>query len=237
MNERGSGIMWKKFLPTTPALCLAAALFASDSLSAEPTPDALLAALPPQSQANEAIVFDVLMDGSKIGRHAVTLWHKDDKTYVDIDIALKVGLGPIVFYRYEQQNRALWERGFLTSFLSETNDDGDEFIVAARRNTDGVAVAINGTEEVVVSDWFPTTYWDKRTVFQNRLLATRDGEVLDVETRSAGIETIEVKGRAMRAEKFEMRGDLDIDLWYDESDRWVKLAFTYRGNRFDYVLQ
>ena len=197
----------------------------------------LLAALPPQAQASEQLAFDVLMDGSKIGRHVVTLWNKDDKTYVDVDIALKVGLGPIVFYRYEQRNRALWQNGELLSFISNTDDDGDEFAVQASRDDGALSVAVNGTDGVAVSDWFPTTYWNKRTVSQDRLLATRDGEVLAVATKFVGTETIQVRGNAVEAEKFEMRGDLNIDLWYDVNDRWVKLAFDYRGNRFDYVLR
>lgn len=199
--------------------------------------ETLLAALPPQTQASEELAFDVLMDGSKIGRHVVTLWNKGDKTYVDIDIALKVGLGPIVFYRYEQRNQALWENGALVSFISNTDDDGDEFDVRANRNGDALSVEVNGTNGIAVSDWFPTTYWNKRTVLQNRLLATRDGEVLAVDTKFVGVETVKAGGVDVVAEKFEMRGDLDIDLWYDENDRWVKLAFDYRGNRFDYVLQ
>ncbi|RVU33686.1 hypothetical protein EOI86_21270 [Hwanghaeella grinnelliae] len=217
-------------LVTAPAVGVA-------SEPANSRPATLLAALPPQAQASEKLVFDVLMDGSKIGQHVVTLWDKDDKTFVDIDISLKVGLGPIVFYRYEQRNRALWENGALLSFVSRTDDDGDEFAVQASRDGDALSVAVNGTDGVAVSDWFPTTYWNKRTVVQDRLLATRDGEVLDVDTKFIGVETIEARGERVEAEKFEMRGDLNIDLWYDENDRWVKLAFDYRGNRFDYVLR
>lgn len=224
-------------------LCtITVALFLTSFFAASPRAESkvsenLLAALPPQSQASETLVFDVLMDGRNIGQHSVTVWNQADSTQVDISIDLKVGLGPIVFYRYEQRNRSLWENGILASFLSNTNDDGDIYTVAGNRRDDGMSVAVNGGAAALVPDWFPTTYWDKRTVYQDRLLATQDGEVLDVETRSVGFETIEVRGRTVRAEKFEMRGDLDIDLWYDESDRWVKLAFRYRGSTFDYVLR
>lgn len=221
----------------TSVIAAGSLLCAFTAQAAEERPDRLLAALPPASQANEKLVFDVLMDGSKIGKHAVTLWKDGERTYVDIDIDLKVGIGPITFYRYEQRNRALWENGSLASFVSRTDDDGDEFTVEANRTGSGLAVSVNDRGETVVSDWFPTTYWDKRTVYQDRLLATRDGEVLDVETTSKGFETVEVKGVPVQAEKFEMRGDLNLDLWYDDGGRWVKLAFDYRGNRFDYVLR
>ena len=235
MND-GGHLQMKLSQPIKHTLA-AALLGISTAHASDPAPETLLAALPPPSQASQELTFDVLMDGSRIGTHAVTLWNMGDTTYVDIDIALKVGLGPIVFYRYEQKNRAVWKEGALLSFVSDTNDDGDRFAVVAKREDRGLSVAVNESDPALRADWFPTTYWDKRTVYQDRLLATRDGEVLDVETKSAGFETVEIKGVPVRAEKFEMRGDLNVDLWYDENDRWVKLAFDYRGNRFDYVLR
>lgn len=215
----------------------AAVLFVPPAMADTRGPAKLLAALPPASQANARLVFDVLMDGRRIGQHAVTLWRDGARTYVDIDIDLRVGLGPITLYRYEQRNQALWESGTLSSFVSRTDDDGENFTVTANRDGSALAVAVNDASPVTVSNWFPTTYWDKRTVLQDKLLATRDGEILEVTTTPAGIETITVQGVPTQAEKFEMRGDLDIDLWYDKADRWVKLSFDYRGNRFDYVLR
>lgn len=223
------------------AILVASVLLAAPAAASEEVPDTLLAALPPQSQANEKLVFDVLMDGRKIGSHAVTLWRDGPRTHVDIDINLRVGLGPITLYRYEQRNRSLWDNGALTAFESRTNDDGDVFVVRASRlagrRDNALTVAVNDGAPVAVSDWFPTTYWDKRTVLQDRLLATRDGEILNVDTTAMGVEMIEVRGVPTRAERFQMRGDLNVDLWYDDDGGWVKLAFDYRGNRFDYVLR
>lgn len=221
----------------TPVFLLALLLVAFPVASPGQQPHRLLASLPPPSQASEELVFDVLMNGSRIGQHAVTIWRESDRVFTDIEIDLKVGLGPIVFYRYEQRNRALWEGGRLIAFASTTDDDGEVFNVEGVEQADGMAVTINEADPVTVADWFPTTYWDRRTVLQNRLLATRNGAVLEVETKAIGVKRVEVKGREVRAEKFEMRGDLDLDLWYDEAGRWVKLGFDYRGNRFDYVLR
>lgn len=35
--------------------------------------------------------------------------------------------------------------------------------------------------------------------------------------------------------RYRMRGDLDLDLWYDDRDRLRRIAFDYKGSRFDYV--
>ena len=71
----------------------------------------------------EIRVFDVLRDGSSIGRHQLTIHRDGDTTEVQIDVLLEVGLGPIVLYRYEQENREIWRDGRFVSFHSKTNND------------------------------------------------------------------------------------------------------------------
>ncbi len=196
-----------------------------------------LAALPQGDAEVQKLAFDVLMDGSNIGEHVVTLTHRDNGTDVAVDVDIAVTFGPFTLYRYEQENRARWEGGELFAFRSVTNNDGDDYVVEAERTRAGLSVAVNGAEPLVLPQWFPTTYWDKRTVMQEALVATQDGVLKEVEITPAGAETLTVLGREIEARKYEMRGDIDLDLWYDDQDRWVKLAFSFRGNEFEYRLR
>jgi len=196
-----------------------------------------LAALPQGDAQVQKLAFDVFMDGSNIGEHVVTLTHRENGTDVAVDVDIAVTFGPFTLYRYEQENRARWEGGELFAFRSVTNNDGDDYVVEAERTRDGLSVAVNGASPMVLPQWFPTTYWDKRTVLQETLVATQDGVLKEVEITSAGSETLAVLGQEISAEKYEMRGDIKLDLWYDEQDRWVKLAFSFRGNEFEYKLR
>ena len=232
------------------ARCLPAAFFCA-LVAASPVADARaslddaegavvrtnLAALPQGEAQVQTLAFEVLMDGRRIGDHIVTLEHRDDATDVAIDVDIEVTFGPFTLYRYEQKNRARWRDGTLVSFRSITNNDGDEYTVDADRVSAGLSVAVNGAPAATLPEWFPTTYWDKRTVEQAALVATQDGVLKDVTIRPAGTETLRVLGQEITAEKYEMRGDLKLDLWYDEQDRWVKLAFMFRGNKFEYRLK
>ena len=219
------------------ALILAATpVAAADGATAEPA-RTNLAALPQGDAQVQKLAFDVLMDGSNIGEHVVTLTHRENGTDVAVDVDIAVTFGPFTLYRYEQENRARWEGGELFAFRSVTNNDGDDYVVEAERAQDGLAVAVNGAAPTVLPQWFPTTYWDKRTVLQETLVATQDGVLKEVEITPAGSETLTVLGREVATEKYEMRGDIKLDLWYDEQDRWVKLAFSFRGNEFEYRLR
>ena len=63
-----------------------------------------------------------------------------------------------------------------------------------------------------------------------------DGEIIDVSVSERGRETVMVAGEPVEATRYLMDSDIDVDLWYDDAGRWVKLSFTARGQEIEYVL-
>lgn len=189
-----------------------------------------------QGTVKDIKVFDVLRDGSSIGRHQLVMLQNGDTTEVHIDILLEVGLGPIVLYRYEQENREIWRDGKFVSFHSKTNNDGDDWHVKAIAVENGLALTINGEEQETVPVRMATTYWNIETVRQGMLVGTQEGKVLPIEVTEIGTERIIAEGKEIDATLYQMRGELELDLWYDQNGRWVKLAFELKGSEFDYVL-
>ena len=51
-----------------------------------------------------------------------------------------------------------------------------------------------------------------------------------------GREAIKVGKKTIEANRYLMDSALDVDLWYDDDGRWVKLAFEARGQQIEYVL-
>lgn len=185
----------------------------------------------------EIRVFDVLRDGKQIGTHQLTISRDGDTTEVLVDVLLEVGFGPIVLYRYEQTNKEIWRDGDFVSFRSETNNDGDDWRVDAVAREGGIAVSVNGKSSEIISAMVATTYWNKATVEQSVLVGTQEGNPLAVEITKVGVQQIVAEGQKIDATLYQMRGELELDLWYDSSDRWVKLAFEFNGSDFDYVLK
>lgn len=184
----------------------------------------------------ERYVFEVFRDGARIGEHRATVMRHDDRIEVDIAIDFEVKFAFITVYRYIHRNREVWRGGELQSFRSETDNNGEKLTVEGERVDGGMRLAVNG-EERMLPAWMPTTYWHPATVRQDRLVDTQDGDLLEVAVTEAGRETVQAAEGFVPATRYEMRGDLDITLWYDDADRWVKLAFDYKGASFDYVLK
>ena len=183
--------------------------------------------------------FRVFRDGSEIGYHRLDFRAEGERLTVDIDINLEVGIGPLVLYRYRHRNRESWDGDRLIGFQSETDDDGEKFSVSARRLQEAIRIDREPAEDYVLSDpdVLPTTYWREETVRQARLLGTQEGATKAVNVSQSGTETVEAAGRQVPARRYDMDGDLTLTLWYDETGRWVKLAFPLKGSEFDYVLR
>lgn len=187
----------------------------------------------------QTLDFKVLRDGSEIGSHRLQISREGERTLVDIDINLEVGFGPLVLYRYAHRNREVWEDGQFIRFDSHTDDDGESYAVTAERRNRDIVVDRKPAEDYRIDrpDVLPTSYWNEATVRQQVLLDTQKGRKMEVQVEDLGWDEIEASGRTIRARKYEMRGDLRLTLWYDESGRWVKLVFPFKGSTIEYVMK
>lgn len=213
---------------------LAIAVFAL--IGATALAPALDAAVPEDGE----IEFRVLRNGSDIGFHRLEFRERGEELEVDIDIELEVGLGFITLYRYDHDNLEVWRDGELVAFESRTDNDGED--LAVRAAVQGERMVIEGNavegERKVAPLAVPTTYWNPdRLQRASTLVDTQNGRLLDVTVTPLGSETIAVRGREVEARRYRVEGDLKVDLWYDSSDRWVKMQFRLKGADFEYVLR
>ncbi len=182
------------------------------------------------------IPFSVFRPEGRLGHHHVRFRRDGDRTVVDVDIRLQVDLGPVTLFRYTHRNREVWADDRLVSLDATTDDDGTAYRVTGRATGDGFQVEGSGGSFMAPADIMPSSYWHADTVNRDLLLHTQRGNLQHVETRPAGVETIEAGGRMIAARRYRMTGTLQVDAWYSEANQWVKLAFAARGSTIDYVL-
>jgi hypothetical protein len=187
----------------------------------------------------EDLSFQVYRDGSPIGHHRLDIRRDGDRVTVDVDILLEVGIGPLVLYRYRHRNTEIWEGGTFRSFSSETDDDGDAYAVEAVHDGNVIRVSRSHDSDYEISDpagVLPTTYWNRQTVERPRLLDTQKGRLMDITVEERDWQRVETRNGTVRARRFDINGDLDLSLWYDEQGRWTKCAFPLKGSQFSYQL-
>lgn len=180
--------------------------------------------------------FEVFRNGSEIGYHVLSFTQDGERLTVDIDIELRVRVAFITAYRYEHRNREQWAAGEFLGFRSRTNDNGTRHSVEAERNGDQLIIRGSEGRIEAPASVLPTTYWHRNFMAGDRWIDTQNGRVVESAVERRGSEAIDAAGEKVEAERFAVRGDLDVDLWYHD-DRWVKLGFgASDGSRIDYRL-
>lgn len=179
--------------------------------------------------------FDVTREGRPLGTVMQRYRRAGNRLDVDVYIAFQVDLAFVTVYRYEHRAREMWTDGRLVSLDSVTNDDGDDQRVRVRTDGDGLTVDGPSGSLWAPSDILPSSYWHPRFVEQSRMLDSQKGRILDFTVDKVAEEPVIALGRPVATERFAMRGDIDLDFWYDTDRVWRKMAFTIGGGFIEYT--
>jgi hypothetical protein len=192
----------------------------------------------PWSVKDGAVIdYTVLRKGKPFGSHVLTFKKQSDDAFtVTSDVDLDVKLGPISLFKYRLDATETWNNGKLVGLSGKTNNDGDKARVSA--SADGDMLNVDGTkfEGALPTSIIPSSHWNIRQVYSNRMLSTESGEVLDIEIVKVGTENIKVGSGSVDATHYRLMSDINVDLWYDNQSRWVKLKFEVDGQNIEYVL-
>ena len=188
------------------------------------------AAIPP----SPGFDFEILRDGTPIGRHTIDFRREGDDLHVDIAIDIAVELMFVTVFRYTHRNREIWRDGRLVSIETRTDDDGTPYRVSGRATEDGFSVEGSGGSFLAPADIVPTSYWSPRTPGQTTLLDTQRGRIISVAITPGETERVTTSAGMIDAQRFVVDGDVRLSLWYTPAGEWAKIAFEARGDRVEY---
>ena len=208
-------------------LVAASTLVAGSALASIPAPQ------------GRRLAFDVLREGKKIGTHEVSFARQAETWTIDVTIDLSVSLGPVPFYRYRHRAREIWTSGQFTSIDADTNDNGTKLTMRALRNASGISV--NSTQSgdyAAPATALPSTHWNRR-MLDVPFINTQTGELLRAAVSPLGTGEVEAAtGAKIPVRRFEIRGPITLETWYDESATWAGLRFKgYDGSQILYKRQ
>jgi hypothetical protein len=174
----------------------------------------------------KSLTFAVMRTGSKIGTHMLTFDQDGDNLTVQVNVELRVGVGPIALFRYKHHATEVWKNGLLASLNTETNDDGTPNKVTGSRTPEGFKV--EGTKArlyIAPDNALPATHWNHKQL-DGPWINTQDGRLLHPKITPMGGELIPVaSGAKIRAKHFSLTGDAILETYYDDTPNWVGLNF------------
>ncbi|MEX0839964.1 MAG: DUF6134 family protein [Parvibaculum sp.] len=182
--------------------------------------------------------FTVLRKGDEIGTHRLEFEQAGDELKVEIETDVAVKMLGIAVYRFEHEGHEVWRDGRLVSLNSKTNDDGTAHHLSVSRDAETLVVDGDGRQGPEDGAIIPASLWNEDLVKQSALLNTLDGSKMPVTVTTVGPETVEVDGKNLTATHYSVKGQLNRELWYDESGVLVQVKFDGAdGSEISYVLR
>jgi len=194
---------------------------------------ALLLALPDVARAGLAVPssnhlrFNILRKGSKLGTNEVTITPSAGGLTVNVAVDLAYSLLGVTLYRYTHRATEVWSGDQVVSLRSTTNDNGEKFQLIGQRGPEGLAIQTNKVARYIApANALPATHWNQREL-DGPWINTQDGKLMRPKVSSRGIETIVAGGgRTIKAHRFALTGEVQLDMWYDDDLGWSGLSFN-----------
>ena len=174
------------------------------------------------------ILFNVYRNDVKIGYHKVTFDNRDNELLALIDINFVVKFLGFTLYNYKHFNKERWKNNKLVSIDASTNKNGEELFCKT-----------NELKEMII----PSSYWNNILISNenvSELKNTQDCTSIQVEITKLGKEYI--YNKSLIADRYKIIGKeskgetVDIDIWYNSNNEWVKMVFVKDNSKINYIL-
>jgi hypothetical protein len=181
-----------------------------------------------------AISHDVL---GRIGTHTATFERQGDDLIVSLRIQLAVKIGGLTLYTFESTGSEVWRDGRLIAASADTNDNGRLKRVTAQSSGDRLVV--EGPRGRVEADQPVGTvnFWNFDSLAAPVLVEPTSGRVYRVEINPAQRESIRTMDRLVATQKYEVKGEIEGELWYADDGTWVRMDFVRHGSTLSVTLE
>jgi hypothetical protein len=185
-----------------------------------------------QDAADKTLVFDVFLDGKKIGYHRFEIDGPRSNAAVRSEASFDVKFLFVTAFSYRHTATESWSNGCLDEIEARTDSNGKKLNVSGERTDDGFVIDTGDVEAELPSCIMTFAYWNPGFLEQPHLLNPQTGEYLEVEVQELGRDTVRLEGREVPARSVRLTArQMDITLWYSENAEWLALESVAKGGR------
>lgn len=185
-----------------------------------------------QDAADRTLVFDVFLDGKKIGYHRFEIDGSRSNAAVRSEASFDVKFLFVTAFSYRHTATESWSNGCLDEIEARTDSNGKKLNVSGERTDGGFVIDTGDVEAELPSCVMTFAYWNPGFLEQPRLLNPQTGEYLEVEVQELGRDTVRLEGREVPARSVRVTArQMDITLWYSENAEWLALESVAKGGR------
>ena len=173
--------------------------------------------------ASSRLAFAVSRGQDKVGEHIMRFSRSGAGLLVSTEVEMRVKLGPIPVFRYAHTATERWRDDSFASLTTRTDTNGKVEQVKAEATSSGVAIEGPGGRLTAPATAAPLTHWNAAAL-EGPLFNPQLGKIMKVRTARAGRESVQLAdGRSIQATRWTIRGEAEIDNWYDAAGAWAGL--------------
>ena len=188
------------------------------------------------STPKTSVGFDVLLNGEIVGYSNLT--HKKLKNglevLVDVEITPKF-LG-LKFMKYTLKNREVWKNKKLISIDANSSWFGKRYYVKGQREEGGFKIEGSAFSGVIKDTFATTSYFTPEFLKRKIWVSTQDGTPLEIKTRKLKNKKVSFNDKNYSITEWEISGDLELTLQYDQEKNWVGSGFTVGNYPASFIL-
>jgi hypothetical protein len=154
--------------------------------------------------------FAVFRNGAKVGEHVVTIAGDDSATTATTEVAMTVKIGPVPVYKYRHRATEKWRGTQFVSIETFTEANGKKQHVLAESGAGAVTIDGPAGKIRAAANAAPLSHWNTMA-FSRPMFNQQEGKVL------------KVSATRIAANHWAVRGEAEIDDWYDANGQWQAL--------------
>lgn len=179
--------------------------------------------------------FCVSVDGKPRGTQVMTFQRRSDGSEV-MTGEVEVVMNFIVYrYRYASTSKEIWKDGRLIQLVNEADFNGDKYSVQGSAKVQALHYEVNGESQKAPGDVWAASYWrepePKRVGQKVQVLDSHKGRQLTADLVKLDHEEIKLDEESIKARRYQLRGDVEVDVWYDKDGYIVKQHSVEFGHK------
>jgi hypothetical protein len=174
---------------------------------------------------DNALAFRLIRHGSEIGRHTLAFDRQGETLTVHIAVDAKITLLTIPVAHYTHRSVETWQGDTLVGLTGQTNKNGEQGWMNARRTSEGLVVlGSKAARYVAPPQAIGVSYWNKR-MLNGPMISLENGELLRPKVAADKTEAVPLAtGGTIPADRYNISGPFNVDVWYDRTGTWASLA-------------
>ena len=182
-------------------------------------------------------VFNIIWRDLNIGYSKIVLEKINQTILTNIEVFISVNLLGLNLFNYKLNCKEEWRNKKLISISSNCRSNNKTFYVNGKKVKKGFKINGSAFKGIVNDDIATTSYFTPDFLRRKIWISTQDGTPYKINSNLISKEDILIFNKITDVKRFEIKGDLELDLLYNSNDEWVGCNFNAGGSKVTFTLK